>query len=369
MRMIIGAVGLAVILSGCTAESPANITTANYQGPGPALKVNLYSHGVFRMTTAASAGSTDYLLDVAGTVTPQSSGFSTLGVTAVTKNGGSIPAPTTTTRYDALVVPGLLLVLPGLTAGTEPTPLAVAGTCPTAATTLNWIATTQAGTCRNSATLGACRWMGAFTWTPTRASAGTSALGTSFFFDKTAQGAGNALGTGSCEAGVVGPTSAQASLFLTAGTAATIEPATAADSTTTLLALPRQTLTFAGLAGDYAGVAYSGKDGATTLLKATLNSDGTSDATKSKSLTKTDVGGVEGTVTFAMTSSEANDPADGLFKMTLSLSDTVRGALGTGTLRCTAATALGSSSKKMVVCAGQAPTDNTAPYHLYLVSK
>lgn len=310
-------------------EDDASTTSYAYAGSGSNYTATLSSDGSFVVTESDSG------LNVTGTYTTLSSGFLELTVSSATMTSGTPPAAGD--KAYALNIPGFVLILKPMGAGSQIITMLNSGTCPTTDLNLNWLVTNaEAGSDNRTSDR-----FGTFTWT---AATGATALPKRYALGAptTDLGAGT-IGNFTCSAGI--GTLGNVKMYLTSSGGALVNTdITSSTANQFILALPTSSIsTAASLAGDYAGLIFDENAGSTIRpARATL-----SGTTLTVNSITVPAGTDDGNITNATVSlSSIDSPSAGFFHGQVNASQPIA---------CMVQKNSNSSGKNIIFCIGIPP--------------
>lgn len=314
-----------LLVSGCSQKSDDATSTSSttYAGPGSDYRIEIAG-------STARIRELDSGLDITGTVSTLSTGFSRMTVTTVTNDGGI--GVVTGDTADMLIIPGLVTLLKPLS-GSQIIAAVPTGSCPTTDVSLTWIATKMTDPSTEDL-------YGRFTYT-----ASTDTANVKGFLASNATATpdvDNNITSLNCSSGVATPTGATMYLTASGGAIVKLDQGAGTADDRFVAALPSETVASGDLDGTYSGVIFDEQSGSTTAAKAVVS--GTS-VTVTSIDPSTDA--ASGAVSDTLTISSFNYNSIGIIAGTLS---------GTQEMRCMANQNINSSGKNFLFCVGQSPT-------------
>lgn len=351
MGFCLSAAAIIQITTACSSGSSSSGSNFSYKGPGSNWSASLNADGSF------SLEETDSSLTLGGTYTTTSAGFRKLTVDS-SSNTGTVAIGT---QAYAIDIPGVVMLLKPITAGSQIITMVKSGACPTADFNANWFITKKDA---GASLIGgsAIDVAGTFSYDATT---GQAELPYMFRANATSVGdsiGSNNFGTISCSNGIVTIPS-QAKLFITDNGSAIVRNF-GSDNTEggtddgIIVAVPTANLgSVADLNDDYVGLLFSGDAGDETPVNATM-SGGTITVTE----VDPDTGANLGTLGTG-SSFTANSPSSGFMKGTATV------GMNTGDLICSSTLNVAGSGKKFIFCVGEDPDDNSELFNILLISK
>ncbi len=334
-----------ILLAGACASNNSSNT---YFGSGSAWRWTISNTNSTSGTFTGAESSTG--LSVSGAFTRPSNGLLLLSVDTTSNALRIYPQ-----KYFALDAPGVALFVEPMITGTESQPLVNIAyrACPTAAQTGNWIFSQHSSSSDYSAsTLGP---FGTFSLAINTGTGVTSVtFPTSYTLD-TGYGSVTNSNTvaGTCSSATA--TSAFGPMYLHSSGVGLLKT-TGAEA---YLMLPAAAIsTASNLDGNYSGIGYDGYSTVTFPFTA-VASGGTITTTY---LSATDVSTSVGTGP-SLTITGLDTPSAGLIEATLTVSATTRN------MACLASRAPLSTTRKVIWCVGQSPTQASKPFNLFLVQQ
>lgn len=346
-----------IVVNGCSKEQ--KVPTYSYGGPGSAYTATLSDDGTFTITHAPSVGAT-VTMTITGTYSRLASGFVKLTVTGSTGSG----APASGSTALGLEVPGFALLLKPAGNESEVIPMVVAGQCPTADMTLNWMVTDKDDA--TSAASTSADYLGVFQYT---ASTNSATLPNKYALQAfTSLGSGTVGTLSTCSNGILNFTGG--AMWLTSQGGALVH-ATGSGPTNdqVIVAMPSSTISSTtGFAGSYAGLVFdkTATDGSgNRIFPVSVSMTSPSASTMTGTGTKmTDVeANTLSTDSATLTISSIDSPQNGFMKGTISIGGS------TGTMGCMAKANVVDSNKNMMFCIAQSPQNNTKMFNILLISK
>lgn len=328
-------------ISGCTSSSGPGTTSSSttYAGPGSDYRIEIAG-------TIGRIRELDSGLDITGTISSLSTGFSQMTVTTVTNNGGTGVA--IGDKAEMLIIPGLVTLLKPLS-GSQIITAVPTGTCPTSNVSLTWIATKMSDPSTEDL-------YGTFTYNAT-----TDTANVKGFLASNATSTpdvDNNMTPLNCSSGVATPTGAKMYLTASGGAIVKLEQGAGTADDRFVAALPSETVASGDLNGTYSGVIFDEQSGETTTAKAVISGAGVTVTSIDPS---TDV--ADGDISDTMTISSFNYNSIGILAGTLT---------GGQEIRCMANQNINSSGKNFLFCVGQSPTagaDGTDVFTAVFVSR
>lgn len=341
--------GLTLVFGIYNCSSSASSEVVKYTGPGSFYDITLNNgDSTFTLIIKESASApTD--LTVNGTFVRHTTGFLTL--TVVSATGTEAPAAGETAN--AFEIPGYAFILKP-TSGDEVVPMLISGACPTSNFDANWlIAQTRDSADASSPTQD---WFGTFTY----AHSAPSATVTSKYALEglTPVSGSSALTVSGCNEGILSldESGTIIDLWLTSNGGVMVRNQT---DNGTILALPKDTVALADMAGTYSGLAVEGQTvGGDDIfpVKVVIAADGTGTASKILNI-------------------ETDALESGSADLSLALNPSIGDGWLTGTIdssasiACAASTDVASSGKNAMFCVGQSPGNEAEHFIVMLVSR
>lgn len=340
--------GASLCASGC---SPTSSTTV-YMGSGSKWRWTVSS-------TSATAGTisgaeSTLSLTTSGTYTKSSNGLMLVDLTT-----SSNPLRIYPGKYFALEASGVAFFMKPLISSSESQPLVHVAyrACPTSTLTGNWIYAQHATASDYSLST-----FGPFgTYELTLSSGITSVtFPTSHALDAAYTSVTNSLTlSGTCSSSTAVADSPYGPMFLNSGGTGLLKT-TSAEAT---LMLPATTIgDLSTLNGLYSGIGYDGSTAITFPISAIASSSGATGTINTSYISTTDLSTSAGTgPTFALTA--VDTPSPGMIQATVTISSS------TGNVACIASARALETSKKVIWCVGQSPSQNSKPFNAFLVSQ
>lgn len=316
-------------------------TTYSYNGPGSHYAISI-GNGTFTLSKAAtSAATADWT--ATGSYTT-SLGYRFLTISSVTGSGG----PTAGDKGYVLEVPGIGSFLKPFGSGPV-IPMVSSGSCPTGDFTGNWIITNAGSDTPDDANDS---FFGAYAFT---FATGANSVQPDYRLTNFTARNGASAGAATCTNGVVTFVGG-ATGYMTPSGAAIIN-----GGGQNIMAFPSGSFSVAGLAGDYSSLVFDGGSNAVSPVSVTISGS----AGTAYDLTESNIsaGTVPGTSSATFTISAANTPGTGFFTSVVTI------AAQTGNMACTVLNNTAVTTTKVILCAGQQPSDNSKLYNLLMVSR
>ncbi|MCB0405925.1 MAG: hypothetical protein KDD51_14175 [Bdellovibrionales bacterium] len=334
---------ISLVLLGSCGGSGSGSSSNSYAGPGSDWSAQLFSDNSFTITESTNS------LTVNGTYSRLSSGFIKLTVSSATGTGAPSPGDI---AY-GLDVPGFVFFLKPLS-GDQVIAMVSSGSCPSGGLDFNWVSTNVESSVSNIATKDT---YGTFTWDQ---NSGSTSVSKKYAVNAPTTDLGSqALSTLTCSSGV--GSTGTAKMYFTSGGGAIVNTNTSDASTANfIVAMEKEPISAASdLDGNWVGLVFD--EGAASDKVKPISASASSGTFTVSGITP-DTGAASGAFSDTYTLSNLNlDGNNGMFLFTAS---------GSGKLGCIAdITIQESSSKKVLLCAGQSKTTATKLSNLLLVYK
>lgn len=366
MKNILALFTAIAVLTSCSSDDGTATTEASYSynGPGSDWEFS-YTGSTFQLKESVAS------LEVNGSMETLSSGFKKLTVTSATGTG----APSAGDTAYGLDVPGVVFLLKPLAANSNIIPMVVSGSCPSSATTMNWVMTKiddDVDLYKGTTDTGDAQFLAGFdsnNINKTQDVIGTVSVSSTAatLTKKYAVNSDDVTGTPqpmtiTCSSGtasVVQSGNTIANMYLTAagGAIVRINGDAGTEDDSIIMAMPgAQSISSGAADGDFVGLGYSSED--TIPIKGEL-----SGSTLTVKQINPDTGSESG-FSGSVTISNFNQPDTGFVKGNLTGQTNQK-------VLCTVNTNVASSGKSMIFCAGMDSAGNGRDklFNALLISK